>query len=96
MFGPSLRQKPGVRGNGKNTPERDPFPWRPADKSLLDEIRNLSIRLGGQKTKASMNNLVSFLVEEALNDDKIIAKLEARFPSKRRFIQFYIEGTDQK
>lgn len=93
MFGPALKDRPRVRGKGKKTPERNTFPWRPAE-SLLDEVRNLSIRLGGQKNKASMNNLVSFLVEEAMRNEEIQTKLEKKYPSKRCFIRYRIEGAD--
>lgn len=97
MFGPTSDRK--IRGKGKKTRPHEDIVWR-ADPSDLQEIRNLSLMFGGQKsksisdpkTKASMNNIISMLLNKALNDQTYIDWLQSQFPSKSRFVQFYVDN----
>ena len=91
MFGPDTKRKYKPRGPGKNNLDYDLFPLR-VHPSTLNQIRNLSLRFGGLKNKASINMLINLLLSRSLELEEITDWLEQQFPSnlKRDLIQFSV------
>lgn len=91
MFGPDMNRKYKPRGRGKSNLDYECFALR-INPSSLTQIRNLSLRFGGLKYRASINGLINLLLSHSLETEEIILWLEQQFPSgqKRDFIQFTV------